>query len=893
MKNVLNNLKKFFKTDIKVINSYFLAVTILVILVSVGLTSYALFSYAKISNNVIEMKVGKIQDPNIEPQTFNYVEGTEYYTYIARANGYYNLDVYGAQGGSYNESYAAGGLGGYSTGIVKLNKGDILYVYVGGKGSYGTSTTVTVKNGGGYNGGGNVAYRGGAGGGASDIRYFSTTPTTDELKWNSEKGLNSRLIVAGGGGGAYAYNSSYKAAGGAGGGTTGGDGTYYSSSYPTFPGKGGTQTAGGSAGTAIVDRTHAYAGKAGTFGTGGDTGQTYSTSYYSNGAGGGGFYGGGAADNYASSTVTRASSGGGGSGYVWTSATASNYTTSTLPTSMYLTNAKTEQGTNLGNGKVIISYLGKKQKVVIQSKNSTINIDPSTDTEIKSYFNIYEVGSTLSSFVCSSNNASVTRTTDLYYGKNIVNCIATDSNNVTSNASITINITGTFAQTLLAADSSTPVKASSLESRIVAKGTPTFSVQEPSFTWNYTTPTKTNTYNLSTGYTSKYIIIADDFEFDKINNIYSLKGNVRSVLYNTDYASLIGKYSVSYYPNASSTTINTANYTNKYAIYKITNATYDSTTKQGVITYLSYNNRNSTPDTYDSSKSGMYSAQDNYGTSYYYRGDIKNNYVSFAGFYWRIIRINGNGSVRLLYAGKVSDVGSVALENGSRSSLLSISSLAFNTSVNNYYYVGLKYSTYSYHGYNTASNVLGTTSKTGSLYYWYYNNLQTNYSSYISDTLFCSNRDYEKDEYNDINYDADPANPKLVCNTKTDRFTKSDSTNGTATLTYPIGLITIDEIIMGGVGSSGSIERMYQKSYTVGPLAWTMTPCYYRQDSSNPSYNHSCVWIYGQSSNDMNNSDCNMPSEVLAVRPVINLIPNVTYTGTGTASDPYVITGIK
>ena len=119
MKNVLNNLKKFFKTDIKVINSYFLAVTILVILVSVGLTSYALFSYAKISNNVIEIKVGKIQDPNIEPQTFNYVEGTEYYTYIARANGYYNLDVYGAQGGSYNESYAAGGLGGYSTGMYK------------------------------------------------------------------------------------------------------------------------------------------------------------------------------------------------------------------------------------------------------------------------------------------------------------------------------------------------------------------------------------------------------------------------------------------------------------------------------------------------------------------------------------------------------------------------------------------------------------------------------------------------------------------------------------------------------------------------------------------------------------------------------------------------------
>ena len=850
MKNILNNLKKFFKTDIKVINSYFLAVTILVILVSVGLTSYALFSYAKISNNVIEGKVGKIN------YTTNFTYTGECTTYIAKSDGYYILEVWGAQGGNYNTTYV-GGLGGYSKGIVQLTKGTTLYVCVGGQPQTVTTTKTAVP--GGFNGGGNGFNRdysstytyGQAGGGATDIRI-------------GQNSLYARVIVAGGGSGSNNRISGY-----AGGGLSGITGQ---------SGYAGTQTS---------------AGTGGSFGQGGSATTSGSNYRYGASGGGGGFYGGGAIASYSDSTNYDKYTGG-GSGYVYTSSTASSYPSGCLLNSnYYLASASTTEAINTGNGKATITYMGKNQKVVIQSKNSTINIDPSTDTEIKSYFNIYEVGSTLSSFVCSSNNASVTRTTDLYYGKNIVNCIATDSNNVTSNASITINITGTFAQTLLAADSSTPVKASSLESRIVAKGTPTFSVQEPSFTWNYTTPTKTNTYNLSTGYTSKYIIIADDFEFDKINNKYSLKGNVRSVLYNTDYASLIGKYSVSYYPNASSTTINTANYTNKYAIYKITNATYDSTTKQGVITYLSYNNRNSTPDTYDSSKSGMYSAQDNYGTSYYYRGDIKNNYVSFAGFYWRIIRINGNGSVRLLYAGKVSDVGSVALENGSRSSLLSISSLAFNTSVNNYYYVGLKYSTYSYHGYDTASNVLGTTSKTGSLYYWYYNNLQTNYSSYISDTLFCSNRDYEKDEANDISYDADPANPKLVCNTKTDRFTKSDSTNGTATLTYPIGLITIDEIIMGGVGSSGSIERMYQKSYTVGPLAWTMTPCYYRQDSSNPSYNHSCVWIYGQSSNDTNNSDCNMPSEVLAVRPVINLIPNVTYTGTGTASDPYVITGIK
>ena len=266
----MKKIIRFFKTDIKIINSYFLFAIILIILVCIGYSSYALFSFTKTSNNIIEATVGIIGDA-VETQTYTYVSGTNYYIYEVPATGYYKLGAYGAQGGSYDESYAAGGLGGYSTGVVKLTKGDKLYVYVGGKGEYGTSTTLTEVNGGGYNGGGNATYHGGGGGGASDIRYFSTTPTEDDLVWNSTTGLNSRLIVAGGGGGAYAYSSTYKAAGGAG--------------------------------------------------------------------------------------------GGGGSGYVWTRDTASNYTTSTLPTSMYLQSAYTEQNVRTGNGEVLISYLGENYEV--------------------------------------------------------------------------------------------------------------------------------------------------------------------------------------------------------------------------------------------------------------------------------------------------------------------------------------------------------------------------------------------------------------------------------------------------------------------------------------------------------------------------------------------------
>ena len=55
---------------------------------------------------------------------------------------------------------------------------------------------------------------------------------------------------------------------------------------------------------------------------------------------------------------------------------------------------------------------------------------------------------------------------------------------------------------------------------------------------------------------------------------------------------------------------------------------------------------------------GLFVAEDDDGTSYYYRGAVKNNYVSFAGFTWRIIRQNGDGSIRMIYSGKTtSDTG--------------------------------------------------------------------------------------------------------------------------------------------------------------------------------------------------------------------------------------------
>ena len=320
----MKNFIKFLKMDVKIINSYFLLAVIFIILISIGYSSYALFSFTKTSSNVIEGKVGKIN------YTTNFSYTGECTTYIAKSNGYYNLEVWGAQGGNYNTTYV-GGLGGYSKGIVHLTKGTTLYVCVGGQPQTVTTTKTAVP--GGFNGGGNGFNRdysstytyGQAGGGATDIRI-------------GQNSLYARVIVAGGGSGSNNRISGY-----AGGGTSGVTGQ---------SGYAGTQTS---------------AGTGGSFGQGGSASTSGNNYKYGASGGGGGFYGGGAGTSYSDSTNYDKYSGG-GSGYVYTSTTASSYPSGCLLNSTYyLTLSSTTQGINTGNGKAMITYMGKELDTVDKS----------------------------------------------------------------------------------------------------------------------------------------------------------------------------------------------------------------------------------------------------------------------------------------------------------------------------------------------------------------------------------------------------------------------------------------------------------------------------------------------------------------------------------------------
>lgn len=246
--------------------------------------------------------------------------------------GRYKLECWGAQGGNSNQSngtYGNGGKGGYSTGILNVSTNTTIYITVGGQGQNGIFNTRTA---GGFNGGGdgygtNNSGVGGGGGGASDISLMSPVFSHSSYFINNIRDTNSllsRIIVAGGGGSAGYDVRNNAANGGAGGGTTGQDGL----SNRVYHGTGGKQTTFGTGGSSEEPNRYSVQAK---FGCGASSSNSTDVAP----GGGGGWYGGG----------LHCDSAGGGSGYVYTSATASNYPSGCLLNSTYyLSNAQTIAG---------------------------------------------------------------------------------------------------------------------------------------------------------------------------------------------------------------------------------------------------------------------------------------------------------------------------------------------------------------------------------------------------------------------------------------------------------------------------------------------------------------------------------------------------------------------
>ena len=262
--------------------------------------------------------------------------------------------------------------------------------------------------------------------------------------------------------------------------------------------------------------------------------------------------------------------------------------------------------------------------------------------------------------------------------------------------------------------------------------------------------------------------------------------------------------------------------------------------------------------------------------TYYFRGAVENNYVYFANYYWRIIRINEDGSVRLIYQGETSDATGNATTIGDS---------AFNSKYNDNASVGYMYGRAGSSSYSaTHANTNDSTIKT-MIDAWYENNLLTNYSSYLADTGFCGDRSLSSGTgiaktttyYGAYNRLETNKTPQFACPQSNDLYTTSSSNKGNKALDYPIGLITADEVAYaGGVfGTSNNSYYLYtEDSY------WTMSPRNFRGSVA-------VEWLVS-AVGDL--ADGNYVGAGFGARPVINLVSGIEITsGDGTIGNEYII----
>ena len=289
---------------------------------------------------------------------------------------------------------------------------------------------------------------------------------------------------------------------------------------------------------------------------------------------------------------------------------------------------------------------------------------------------------------------------------------------------------------------------------------------------------------------------------------------------------------------------------------------------------------NFTKTSIDDKTNGIYSAKDDLGTSYYFRGNVTNNYVKFANKYWRIIRINGDGTIRMIYAGTSAHANGY---DDSSANDMSIGESAFNSSSDDNTYVGYMFGTKGAKTYaNTHSNRTNSTIKTV-LDSWYDTNIvNTGNEKYIADAIYCNDRSASSGTgigTTETTYAAQTrinnGTPTLKCANNNDKFTKS-TTIGNGKLTKMIGLITSDEVMYAGGKNETNNQEYYLYS---GKYYWTMAP--YSFASGNARVGH--VYNYGNLSRD------NVSNPFGVVRPVVSLKSDAISRGSGTAASPFLV----
>ena len=284
-----------------------------------------------------------------------------------------------------------------------------------------------------------------------------------------------------------------------------------------------------------------------------------------------------------------------------------------------------------------------------------------------------------------------------------------------------------------------------------------------------------------------------------------------------------------------------------------------------------------------SSEALLASAEDDYGTSYYFRGAVTNNYVEFANKCWRIVRIGGDNTVKLILHNENISNASNPCSSANNSTTAAfvhydgnIYKSEFNSNYNDNAYVGFMYgtpgsTTYEATHANTNKSTILTNLET-----WYNNNLKT-YESVIDNNVFCNDKSLSSGSGYSANATDYAARERLY----TSKIPSLKCNGELSKITSKIGLITADELAFAGYAVRGYITTSYLKENATGYSWWSLSPAGF--------YNKSLSYVFRVRSDNDAIDICNVNVDS-SVRPVISLVSSITISGvSGTSEDPYVV----
>ena len=295
------------------------------------------------------------------------------------------------------------------------------------------------------------------------------------------------------------------------------------------------------------------------------------------------------------------------------------------------------------------------------------------------------------------------------------------------------------------------------------------------------------------------------------------------------------------------------------------------------------------------------SAEDDYGTSYYFRGAVTNNYVEFANKCWRIVRVGGDGSVKLILHND-NPTGAAnpcdAANNSASAAFARYSGetykSAFNTNYNDNAYVGFKYGTVGAGDYAlTHANTKKSTILTN-LEAWYEKNNLKNYEKVIADTVWCNDKTNVTDTtFNPYNYSnvnglgyaknvtyygatqrlvgtsgsAGGTGPSLKCNGELSKINSK------------VGLITADELALAGYAYGLQNSTTYLQENATDTYWWSLSPYFFYGAGASVWYVIGSNGYFGG----------NYVFLTYGVRPSISLKSTTNVTGNGTSDSPFII----